>query len=154
METITRPLPVPGDVAIRSALLALAKLGAELQSYNEEGRTIVGRLPKRFGMTKSSILITVQDFGENSRLELQLADKSKANEILDQISLYLVDGHRAAGDMTMRWVEKQDQSLAQSAGKTVGRALRRLTSTSSESNSAGTAAPVAEKVAEGDEIQA
>lgn len=129
METIIRPLPVPGDVAIRSALLALAKLGADLQNYNEEGRTIVAQMPKWFGVSKASILITVQDFGENSRLELQIPDKAKANELLDQISIYLVDGHRAAGDMTMRWVKKQEKTLAQSAGSTVGKAIRRLKTT-------------------------
>lgn len=136
METIIRPLPVPGDVAIRSALLALAKLGADLQNYNEEGRTIVAQMPRWFGVSKASILITVQDFGENSRLELQIPDKAKANELLDQISVYLVDGHRAAGDMTMRWVKKQEKSLAQSAGSTVGKAIRRLKPTTGDNPSA------------------
>ena len=128
METIIRPMPVPAQVATRSALLALANLGAELHSYNEENRTIVARLPKWFGVTKASVLITVQDYGENSRLELQLPDKSKADELLRQISLYLVDGHRAAGDMSMRWAEKQEPSVATVAGKQVGKVMRRLRS--------------------------
>jgi hypothetical protein len=129
-DTIIRPLPVPAEVGIRSALLALANLGAELQTYNEESRTIVAQMPQWFGVKKASVLIRVQDYGENCRMELQLPDKSKASELTRQISLYLVDGHRAASDMTMRWVEKQDQeqSLAQTAGKKVGQAIRRLQS--------------------------
>ena len=130
-ETITRPLPVPGEVAIRSALLALANLGAELQTYNEEAYTIVARMPKWYGMKKAPILVRVQNFGENCRLEIELPDKSRGQELLNQINLYLVDGYRAASDITMRWVEHQEQSqpkaspsLAQSAGRQVGRALR------------------------------
>lgn len=131
-ETIVRPLPVPGEVGIRSALLALANLGAELQTYNEEAYTIVARMPKWYGMKKAPILVRVQDYGENCRLEIELPDKGKGQELLDQISLYLVDGHRVASDITMRWVEYQEQSqqsqqmanLAQSAGQQVGKALR------------------------------
>jgi hypothetical protein len=125
-ETVVRPLPVPSDVAVRSALLALANLGAELQTYNEEARTIVARMPKWFGVKKSTILVRVQDYGDNCRMEIELPDKGKSDELFNQISLYLVDGHRAAGDMTMRWVEKQEQSLAYTTGQTVAKALKRF----------------------------
>jgi hypothetical protein len=129
-ESIIRPLPVSAEVGIRSALLALANLGAELQTYNEETRTIVARMPKWFGMKQSVISIRVQDYGTISRIEMQLPDHTKADELMRQIGLYLVDGHRVAGDVAMRWVEKQQQAqsgnLAQAAGRQVGRVLRRL----------------------------
>jgi len=125
-ETIVRPLPVPSDVAIRSALLALANLGAELQTYNEEARTIVASMPKWFGVKKSSILVRVQDYGDNCRMEIELPDKSKSDELFNQISIYLVDGHRAASDMTMRWTEKQTQGRAFNTGQQVAKALKRF----------------------------
>lgn len=125
-ETIVRPLPVPSEVAIRSALLALANLGAELQTYNEESRTVIARMPKWFGVKKSTILIRVQDYGDNCRMEVELPDKSKSDELFNQISIYLVDGHRAASDMTMRWAEKQDQNRAFTTGQQVARALKRF----------------------------
>ena len=125
-ETIVRPLPVPSDIAIRSALLALANLGAELQTYSEDTRTIVANMPKWFGVKKATVLVRVQDYGDNCRMEIELPDKSKGDELFNQINLYLVDGHRAASDMTMRWVENQEQNLAYSAGQQVARAIKRL----------------------------
>ena len=125
-ETIVRPLPVPSDIAIRSALLALANLGAELQTYSEDTRTIVANMPKWFGMKKATVLVRVQDYGDNCRMEIELPDSSKSDELFNQISLYLVDGHRAASDMTMRWVENQEQNLAYSAGQQVAKAIKRL----------------------------
>jgi hypothetical protein len=126
--TIIRPLPVSGEVAIRSTLLALANAGAELQTYNEEARTIVARVPKWFGLKKSTIMVRVQDYGDNCRLELQLPDVSRADEVLHQIGLYLVDGHRVASDITMRWAERQQGSgPLQAAGRRVIDAVRRPT---------------------------
>ncbi|MFQ5611634.1 MAG: hypothetical protein ACE5H9_05825 [Anaerolineae bacterium] len=124
-EIVVRPLPVPAEVAIRSALLALANAGAELQTYNEAARTIVARMPRWGGLKKSTVMVRVQDYGETCRLELQLPDVSKADEILNQIGLYLIDGHRAASDITMRWVEQRDQGLVQSAGRRVREVFRR-----------------------------
>lgn len=123
-EIIVRPLPVSAEVAIRSTLLALANAGAELQTYNEQARTIVARVPKWFGLKKSTVMVRVQDYGDNCRLELHLPDVSQAEEVLRQIGLYLVDGHRAASDITMRWVEQQERDRLQSAGRRVADALR------------------------------
>jgi hypothetical protein len=161
-ETIVRPLPVPGEVGIRSALLALANLGAELQTYNEEAYTIVARMPKWYGMKKAPILVRVQDYGENCRLEIELPDKGKGQELLDQISLYLVDGHRVASDITMRWVEYQEQSqqsqekasLVQSAGRQVGKALRLIKSKTGQAPTAQQLSPTKAEVVQVEADQA
>ncbi|HFQ92923.1 MAG TPA: hypothetical protein ENK32_02860, partial [Anaerolineae bacterium] len=107
--TETRPYPVPATVVMRSALFALANVGAKLQTYNEETGVIVATLTRKMGLQKQDVIARVRGFEETAQLELQTADAAKVQEILQLVSEYVTDGAKIQANASMQWIDRQRQ---------------------------------------------
>jgi hypothetical protein len=108
-EIESRPFPVNQIVIVRSAFFALAKIGAELQSYDENQGIITARIArveiggkKIFG--EEDIEISVEERDTTSFLKLA-APKRNVSELLHLISTYSVEGPKAIkDDAHSQWV--------------------------------------------------
>jgi hypothetical protein len=117
--TEIRPLPVNKTVVIRSSFFALAKLGAELHSYDEQNGIITATI----GMLKigsaeffdQGIEVSVSENDETSLLKV-VAPNQKSAELLKLIANYVVEGGKAIkDDAHIQWFEllKQEESRRQ-----------------------------------------
>lgn len=104
-----RAFPVSSTVVMRSALFALANMGAVLQTYNEESGVIVATVSKWLGIQKKEVVARVRSFEGTSQLELDAPDVEKARELLQLIATYVRDGGRIQANATMQWVDLQRQ---------------------------------------------
>lgn len=100
-----RAFPVSDTVVMRSALFALANMGATLQTYNEESGVIVATVSRWMGIQKKEVVVRVRPFEGASQIELDAPDIEKANEILDLLSTYIRDGARVQANATIQWVD-------------------------------------------------
>lgn len=107
--TEIRAFPVSSTVVMRSALFALANMGATLQTYNEESGVIVATVSKWLGLQKQEVVARVRSFEGTSQLELDAPDFDKARELLQLIATYTRDGGRVQANATMQWVDLQRQ---------------------------------------------
>lgn len=107
--TEIRAFPVSSTVVMRSALFALANLGATLQTYNEESGVIVATVSRWLGLQKQEVVVRVRPFEQTSQLELDAPDVEKARELLQLIATYCRDGGRVQANATMQWVDLQRQ---------------------------------------------
>lgn len=107
--TEIRAFPVNSTVVMRSALFALANMGATLQTYNEESGVIVATVSKWLGLQKQEVVARVRTFEGTSQLELDAPDFDKAGELLQLITTYVRDGGRIQANATMQWVDLQRQ---------------------------------------------
>lgn len=107
--TEIRAFPVNSTVVMRSALFALANMGATLQTYNEESGVIVATVSKWLGLQKQEVVARVRTFEGTSQLELDAPDFEKARELLQLITTYARDGGRVQANATMQWVDLQRQ---------------------------------------------
>ena len=110
--TEIRAFPVSSTVVMRSALFALANLGATLQSYNEESGVIVATVSRWLGLQKQEVVARVRSFEETCQLELDAPDVEKARELLQLIATYARDGGRIQANATMQWVDLQRQQAS------------------------------------------
>ena len=110
--TEIRAFPVSSTVVMRSALFALANLGATLQSYNEESGVIVATVSRWLGLQKQEVVARVRSFEETCQLELDAPDVEKARELLQLIATYARDGGRVQANATMQWVDLQRQQAS------------------------------------------
>ncbi len=94
---------------MRSALFALANLGATLQTYNEENGVIVATVSRWLGLQKQEVVARVRSFEQTCQLELDAPDVEKARELLQLIATYVRDGGRVQANATMQWVDLQRQ---------------------------------------------
>lgn len=107
--TEIRAFPVSSTIVMRSALFALANLGATLQTYNEENGVIVATVSRWLGLQKQEVVARVRSFEHTCQLELDAPDVEKARELLQLISTYVRDGGRVQANATMQWVDLQRQ---------------------------------------------
>jgi hypothetical protein len=107
--TEIRAFPVTATVVMRSALFALANMGATLQTYNEESGVIVATVAKWLGFQKQEVVVRVRTFEGTSQIELDAPDVEKARELLQLIATYVRDGGRVQANATMQWVDLQRQ---------------------------------------------
>jgi len=107
--TEIRAFPVSSTVVMRSALFALANLGATLQTYNEESGVIVATVARWLGLQKQEVVVRVRSFEQTCQLELDAPDVDKARELLQLIATYSRDGGRVQANATMQWVDLQRQ---------------------------------------------
>lgn len=107
--TEIRPFPVTSTVVMRSALFALANMGATLQTYNEESGVIVATVTKWLGIQKQEVVVRVRSFEGTCQIELDAPDVEKARELLQLIATYARDGGRVQANATMQWVDLQRQ---------------------------------------------
>ena len=110
--TEIRAFPVSSTVVMRSALFALANLGATLQSYNEESGVIVATVSRWLGLQKQEVVARVRSFEETCQLELDAPDVEKARELLQLIATYARDGGRVQANATIQWVDLQRQQAS------------------------------------------
>ena len=107
--TEIRAFPVNSTVVMRSALFALANLGATLQTYNEDSGVIVATVSRWLGLQKQEVVARVRSFEQTCQLELDAPDVEKARELLQLIATYVRDGGRVQANATMQWVDLQRQ---------------------------------------------
>lgn len=107
--TEIRAFPVNSTIVMRSALFALANLGAALQTYNEESGVIVATVSRWLGFQKQEVVVRVRAFEHTCQLELDAPDVDKARELLQLIATYVRDGGRVQANATMQWVDLQRQ---------------------------------------------
>jgi hypothetical protein len=107
--TEIRAFPVSATVVMRSALFALANLGATLQTYNEESGVVVATVSRWLGIQKQEVVARVRSYEGTSQLELDAPDVEKARELLQLIATYVRDGGRVQANATMQWVDLQRQ---------------------------------------------
>jgi hypothetical protein len=107
--TEIRAFPVNSTIVMRSALFALANLGATLQTYNEESGVIVATVSRWLGLQKQEVVARVRSFEQTCQLELDAPDVENARELLQLIATYVRDGGRVQANATMQWVDLQRQ---------------------------------------------
>lgn len=104
-----RPLPANRKVVIRSAFFALAKIGAELHSYNEQDGIITATIGRVKIGTKEffeqAVEVSVEEREDTSLLKLTTRS-NKSGELLRLISTYVVGGAKAIkDDAHVQWFE-------------------------------------------------
>jgi hypothetical protein len=97
---------------MRSALFALANMGATLQTYNEESGVIVATVSRWLGLQKKEVVVRVRAFEGTSQIELDAPDFDKARELCQLIATYVRDGGRVQANATMQWVDLQRQQAS------------------------------------------
>ena len=110
--TEIRAFPVSSTVVMRSALFALANLGATLQSYNEESGVIVATVSRWLGLQKQEVVARVRSFEETCQLELDAPDVEKARELLPLIATNARDSGRVHANATIQWADLQRQQAS------------------------------------------
>ncbi len=131
--TEIRAFPVNSTVVMRSALFALANMGATLQTYNEESGVIVATVSKWLGIQKKEVVVRVRSFEGTCQIELDAPDVEKARELLQLIATYVRDGGRVQANATMQWVDLQRQQANKAKRQELtGKARQLLTGGSGE----------------------
>ncbi len=126
--TEVRAFPVSSTIVMRSALFALANMGATLQTYNEESGVIVATVSKWMGLQKQEVVARVRTFEGTSQLELDAPDFDKARELLQLIASYVRDGGRVQANATMQWVDLQRVQASKAKRQEMSNKARRLLS--------------------------
>jgi hypothetical protein len=107
--TELRPFPLSRTILLRSSFFALAKIGAELNSYDEAQGIITARIARmEIGEIKilgeEDIEISIEERDTTSFLKIT-APKNKLPDLLRLISTYCVDGSKAIkDDAHFQWV--------------------------------------------------
>lgn len=121
--TETRPLPTGKTVVIRSAFFALAKIGAELHSYDEQNGIITATVGwihiGAIDLFEQGIEISVEEREGTSLLKLVSPNKKSA-ELLQLIATYVVEGAKAIkDDAHIQWFEllKEEEKRRQKEEK-------------------------------------
>lgn len=111
--TEVRAYPVSDTVLMRSALFALADMGATLQTYNEANGLIVATVSRWLGLQKQEVVIRVRPLEGSAQVEIDAPDVEKAIELLKLLSTYARDGTRIQANATMQWVDLARQQANQ-----------------------------------------
>ena len=109
-----RPFPpAPPAVVVRSALFALANLGAEIRVFDEERGVVVGLLKQWRGLRKQEVSAMVEQAGALAILKLACPTPQLSNEVLRRVSAYVVDGSRLESDAAVQAARDREKSLQQ-----------------------------------------
>lgn len=111
--TETRAYPVSDTVLMRSALFALADMGATLQTYNEENGLIVATVSRWLGLQKQEVVVRIRPLEGSAQVEIDAPDVEKAIELLKLLATYARDGTRIQANATMQWVDLARQQANQ-----------------------------------------
>lgn len=150
--TEIRAYPVSDTVLMRSALFALADMGATLQTYNEANGLIVATVSRWLGLQKQEVVIRVRPLEGSAQVEIDAPDVEKAIELLKLVATYARDGTRIQANATMQWVDLARQQANQARRQELtARAKGLLSGSTAPSASESETALVESRVADPDD---